>query len=346
MSKKNFAKYLMAVSAAALLFVGAGSTAKAAETDKIYQGDFSNKLPTITWTTTTQESEAKAAKIYYTTDTNVALKDATEYTASTMTLNGLSGSATLSGLTEGVSYKVWITDEKQKTVIATGTVKTYPVITNFRPTAYHASGNDVDLAWDRNNADGLYFNIQDEDGDWEGEEEFNSDSETYKNSKLEKLSIDRDSVTKAKLTPYIKVNKDANTVLTLKGETVELPLFAQPFMCEKTDNFDMTLKGGKLSIKWNKVSGVSGYYVYASTSRNSGYKKVKTISSNSKKQPSAKFKFANKKFSKNKTYYICVTAYKKVNGSIKESAGHYVYMFKGGDSYMTFSTYDFNKGNR
>ncbi|MCR5100366.1 MAG: hypothetical protein K6B41_03320 [Butyrivibrio sp.] len=347
MSKKFFARYLFAVSAAALLFVGAGSTAKAAETDVIYQGAWSETNPTITWTTTTPEATAKAAKICYTTDANITKPaDATEYTATAITLNGLSGSATLTGLTTNTNYTVWITDTNKTTVIAKGTVKTYPSVTNFRPTAYYATRNDVDLAWTKGaNTEGLYFAIQDDDGDWESEEEFSSTSTAYKNGVLEDLSIDRDSVTWAKITPYVTVKKDANTSVNLKGDTVQLPLFAQPFVNEKKDNYDISLKGGKLKMTWQKVSGVSGYYIYASTKRHDGYKKVKTISSNSK-NPSAKFKFKNKKFSNSKTYYICVTAYKTVNGSIKESSGHYVYMFKGGDSYMTFSTYDFNKGNR
>lgn len=62
------------------------------------------------------------------------------------------------------------------------------------------------------------------------------------------------------------------------------------------------------TIRWKKVAGASGYFVYRSTSKNGTYKKVATI------KRSSKTSFTNKKLKSKKTYYYKVAAYKKANG--------------------------------
>lgn len=71
----------------------------------------------------------------------------------------------------------------------------------------------------------------------------------------------------------------------------------------------VSLKSGKrkATIKWNRVSGASGYQIYRSLKRTSGFKAVKTI-----KKGSTKY-FVNKKLKKGKTYYYKVRAYKTVS---------------------------------
>ncbi len=61
----------------------------------------------------------------------------------------------------------------------------------------------------------------------------------------------------------------------------------------------------KAKVSWNKVSGASGYEVYRSTKKDSGYKRVKTTSSTS---------WTNSSLKKGTTYYYKVRAYKTVNG--------------------------------
>jgi len=58
-------------------------------------------------------------------------------------------------------------------------------------------------------------------------------------------------------------------------------------------------------VSYSKVSGVSGYQIYYSTSKNGTYKKLATTSNT---------KYTNKKFSSGKTYYVKVRAYTKVDG--------------------------------
>lgn len=68
-------------------------------------------------------------------------------------------------------------------------------------------------------------------------------------------------------------------------------------------------KGGtqKVKVSWKKVSGASGYVVYQSTKKSSGFKAVKTVKGNST------VKYTTVKLKKGKTYYFKVKAYRTVS---------------------------------
>lgn len=70
-----------------------------------------------------------------------------------------------------------------------------------------------------------------------------------------------------------------------------------------------SLKAGKkkVSLKWSKVKGVSGYTIYYKTSKKGKWKKLKIFSAK-------KTKYVKKKLKSGKKYYFTVKAYKKVNG--------------------------------
>ena len=72
----------------------------------------------------------------------------------------------------------------------------------------------------------------------------------------------------------------------------------------------LTLSSGtkKVYVKWNKISGASGYEVYRGTSKSGTYKRVKTISKGSTST------YTNSGLSSKKGYYYKVRAYKTVNG--------------------------------
>lgn len=74
-----------------------------------------------------------------------------------------------------------------------------------------------------------------------------------------------------------------------------------------TPSVSLKSRKRKATIKWNRVSGASGYQIYRSLKRTSGFKAVKTI-----KKGSTKY-FVNKKLKKGKTYYYKVRAYKTVS---------------------------------
>lgn len=66
----------------------------------------------------------------------------------------------------------------------------------------------------------------------------------------------------------------------------------------------------KITVKWKKVTGASGYNVYVSTKSGSGFKKCKTVSK--KKTSYTITKYGKKKLSKKKTYYVKVEYLTKV----------------------------------
>lgn len=97
---------------------------------------------------------------------------------------------------------------------------------------------------------------------------------------------------------------------------------------------------GKNKISWKKVSGVSGYRIYRSTSKDSGYKLIKTLTDDDK------ISYYDSDISKKKTYYYKVRAYKTVND--KKVYGKYstiktVYTGVGNINNVKTSTYDENR---
>lgn len=63
----------------------------------------------------------------------------------------------------------------------------------------------------------------------------------------------------------------------------------------------------KITVRWKKVSGVSGYQVYRSAKKSGNYKRIKTVGHRTSK-------FINKRLKRGKRYYYKVRAYKKVKG--------------------------------
>lgn len=68
----------------------------------------------------------------------------------------------------------------------------------------------------------------------------------------------------------------------------------------------------KITLKWTKIKGASGYGIYVSTKSESGYKKVKTVKAKTTKYSFTKFK--GKKLSKSKRYYIRIKYLTKSEG--------------------------------
>lgn len=77
--------------------------------------------------------------------------------------------------------------------------------------------------------------------------------------------------------------------------------------CKTPSIIELTTTKGKASFTWSNVSGESGYQVYYSTKKDSGYKKVASYKANTTKG-------SKSKLTSGKTYYFKVRAYKKVDG--------------------------------
>ncbi len=86
------------------------------------------------------------------------------------------------------------------------------------------------------------------------------------------------------------------------------------------------VKGNKLTIKWGKVTGATGYDVYVSTKPKKGYKKVKSVKSKASSVTISKLK--GKKISPKKKYYLYVVTKKKVNGKTNTSGRLYYWNTK------------------
>lgn len=66
-------------------------------------------------------------------------------------------------------------------------------------------------------------------------------------------------------------------------------------------------KSGKAALQWKTVKGASGYEIYRSTNKTTGYTKVKTLSKSGKS-------WSNSGLSGGKTYYYKIRAYRTVSG--------------------------------
>ena len=62
----------------------------------------------------------------------------------------------------------------------------------------------------------------------------------------------------------------------------------------------------KVTLKWKKDKKASGYEIYMSKKKNSGYKKVRTIKTN------GKITYTKKKLKSNKKYFFKIRSYKKI----------------------------------
>ena len=64
----------------------------------------------------------------------------------------------------------------------------------------------------------------------------------------------------------------------------------------------------KAKVSWKKLSGCSGYEIYMSTKKSSGWKKAAAV------KGAKKTSYTRTKLNKNKTYYFKVRAYKEIKG--------------------------------
>lgn len=73
-------------------------------------------------------------------------------------------------------------------------------------------------------------------------------------------------------------------------------------------SISLTAGGGQITVKWKKISGVSGYEIYRANSAKGKFKRVAQV------KPAKKPQYVNKKLGESKTYYFKARAYKTVDG--------------------------------
>ena len=113
-----------------------------------------------------------------------------------------------------------------------------------------------------------------------------------------------------KLEPGTKYSFKVNAYKTVDGKKVTGASSAVLNTATRPSQTTLTVKAGtnKAILSWKKVSGASGYEVYVSTSKTSGFKQVKDITSQSTVQ------YTKTGLKAKKTYYFKVKAYKVVDG--------------------------------
>ena len=93
------------------------------------------------------------------------------------------------------------------------------------------------------------------------------------------------------------------------------------------------VSSGKLKVNWTKVTGATGYDIYVSTKKKSGYKKVASVGKNTASRTVSKFN--KKKFDAKKTYYVYIVTKKKV-GKVTNKSGRLYFWNTKNTSYGYF----------
>lgn len=99
------------------------------------------------------------------------------------------------------------------------------------------------------------------------------------------------------------------TATTINGVTETFEITVQPAKVTNVDAVSQTTSS--VQVSWKATENVTGYIIYRSTKKSSGFKKVGTSLTNS---------YTDKGLTKGKTYYYRVKAYSNVNGDQITSA--------------------------
>ena len=141
--------------------------------------------------------------------------------------------------------------------------------------------------------------------------QYNSDTKEYKkvadvaDTTVKIRDLKSGTKYKFKVRAYVK---DDGTIYGSYSNVLETAT-----KCKTPKITKLTTTKGKATVKWSNVSGESGYQVYYSTKKDSGYKKVKSYKVNVVKGSKSKLKSGKK-------YYFKVRAYKKTaSGTVYSS---------------------------
>ena len=216
----------------------------------------------------------------------------------------------ITGLEDGKTYYVKVEPYAADGSIGSGrslTIETMPArVKNFRQERWWYFINMLEVAWDRiETADTVNISL------------YNSKGKKVQ-SKI--LSPSSSSVSFSKMKDEVYTVK-IQASRTINGNTWQTPVSTiQCFNQARISSAKVSKK--KLTVKWKKVGGATGYDIYVSTKQKSGYKKLKSVGKNTTKATFSKFK--GKSFNPKKTYYIYIET-KKKNGKRIDKSGRLYY---------------------
>ena len=319
---KNSLKKFMAVSALMIaLMITAGMSAvktQAASLTNLKQTANTANSITVQWSKTTSSYETiknytiEVREYYGSSDYRVA---ATNLPASTTQY-------TLTGLKAGTKYYVKVTaNYRYQSTYSSYDRTTYSTLYDAETVVSKVTGLKQ-IKW--------YYFIKQFDAGWDKQDAADGyEVQCLKSSgKKHKGNI---SISSDKATIYKISNDMIYTVRVRAFQNVNgnklYGAWSDPIYCFTQPRITaLKVKGGKLTLKWKKVSGATGYKIFVSTNPKTGYKKVKKVSG--KKNSVTIKKFKGKKFKNKKNYYVYVQTLKKVNGKMNTSGQLYYWETK------------------
>ncbi|WP_029323200.1 fibronectin type III domain-containing protein [Butyrivibrio sp. AE3004] len=133
------------------------------------------------------------------------------------------------------------------------------------------------------------------------------------------------------------------SVAVINGKTYEsvwsdrIYLFAQPMIKSYNygNDFDLTIKGGRLELKWDRVKYAdAGYRIHISRNRDKDYVSAGTVSR--KKSSAVVKRYKGHSFKRSETYYVYVEGLRKYGGQISSTGIGYVWEYKNGRVRKTY----------
>lgn len=180
--------------------------------------------------------------------------------------------------------------------VGQGTYKTLPAkVSNVHQVQWWYYIEDFSVSWDRQAAaDGYNYKVVNSKG-----KKIASGS-TTSNTIFISEKVSNSMVYTVQVRAYI----DFNGKKHYGGWSGKCYCFTQPQLKQAT------VSGNKLTVKWNKVNGATGYDVYVSLKEKTGYRKVKSTGKNVFSATITKL--GGKAISSKKRYYVYVISKKKV----------------------------------
>ncbi len=158
--------------------------------------------------------------------------------------------------------------------------------------AFSNKTNSVKLSWNKVSGASGYYVYQQKNGKWSKIKTTKSTSYTVPKLK---------SGTTYKFTVRAYKNQGGKTYLSPKYTTFTTST------TPSTVSFKLTAGSKKATVKWNKVTGATGYKVYYKTSKNGSWKCLKTTNNKTTS-------YTKTGLTKGKSYYFTVKAYRTVSG--------------------------------
>lgn len=297
---------------AGILTLGKSSPAQAADSryyaasvSSLTQTEWATNAATVTW----QLGYESSINTMKTAGYNIYLGE--DYQNYTLVGKSTTTSYRLTGLADGKEYSVRIEPYGEDGSVGSYqriTVETMPAqVKNFQQDVWWFFIKKLQVKWDRiDTADKIIVTLYNSKGKKVGKAQTLSGSSTSAS-----FSNMKDAVYTVKIQAF----------RTAGGKTWQTPVASiQCFNQARISSAKVS--GKKLTVKWGKVTGATGYDVYVSTKPKTGYKKVKSVGAGTTKVTISKL--GKKSFSSKKTYYVYVET-KKKNGKKVNKSGHLYY---------------------